>query len=145
MTLGGIGRLSFTGLAYEEHSWSSRQGFEQREEIMSGTKKPPWPKPGEERPIRHSHRHPPVREVFGSLFGTILLREIWEVKAGRLQTAPSAGNMGHIPVTRSPWLKRLAQPAKIHETIEATAGAWKDLLDCEAFERDICESRLSIR
>jgi predicted DNA-binding antitoxin AbrB/MazE fold protein len=28
------------------------------------------------------------------------------------------------------------------DTIAATSGAWKDLLDCEQFERDVAESRL---
>jgi predicted DNA-binding antitoxin AbrB/MazE fold protein len=33
-------------------------------------------------------------------------------------------------------------PAHAIDPIAATSGAWKDLLDCEQFERDVYESRL---
>jgi predicted DNA-binding antitoxin AbrB/MazE fold protein len=32
--------------------------------------------------------------------------------------------------------------APAFDPIAATSGAWKDLLDCEQFERDVYESRL---
>jgi hypothetical protein len=35
-----------------------------------------------------------------------------------------------------------AQPPSGPDAIRATAGAWKDALDCETFEKDVYESRL---